>query len=124
EDITSGAAGAQAGTATLVKSTDWYAVVAAFTPASTTPSPPSTTTSPTPTPTPTPPTPTPTPTPTTPTPTPTPPTTSPSPSSTPTGTPSPGSIGYVQGNSFATSPLTSTTVSLAQPVQAGDLLVG
>ena len=102
EDITSGAAGAQAGTATLVKSTDWYAVVAAFTPASTSPSPSPTTTSPSPSPT----------------------TTSPSPSSTPTGTPSPGSIGYVQGNWFATSPLTSTTVSLTQPVQAGDLLVG
>ena len=120
EDITSGAAGAQAGTATLVKSTDWYAVVAAFTPASTTPSPTPTTTSPRPTPTTT----SPSPTPTTTSPTPTPTTTSPSPSSTPTGTPSPGSIGYVQGNSFATSPLTSTTVSLTQPVQAGDLLVG
>ena len=32
EDITSGAAGAKAGTATLVKSTDWYAVVAASPP--------------------------------------------------------------------------------------------
>ena len=53
EDITSGAAGAQAGTATLAKSTDWYAVVAAFTPASATPSPTPTTTSPSPTPTPT-----------------------------------------------------------------------
>ena len=147
EDITSGAAGAEAGTATLVKSTDWYAVVAAFTPASTTPSPTPTTTSPSPTPTTTSPTPTPTttspspsptttsptptptttsptPTPTTTSPSPTPTTTSPSPSSTPTGTPSPGSIGYVQGNWFATSPLTSTTVSLTQPVQAGDLLVG
>ena len=50
EDITSGAAGAQAGTATLAKSTDWYAVAAAFTPASTTPSPTPTTTSPSPTP--------------------------------------------------------------------------
>ena len=30
----------------------------------------------------------------------------------------------MQGNWFATSPLTSTTVSLTQPVQAGDLLVG
>ena len=51
EDITSGAAGAQAGTATLAKSTDWYAVAAIFTPASSTPSPTPTTTSPTPTPT-------------------------------------------------------------------------
>jgi hypothetical protein len=136
EDITSGAAGAQAGTATLAKSTDWYAVAAAFTPASTTPSPTPTTTSPSPTPTPTTtsPSPTPTttspsPTPTTTSPSPTPTTTSPSPtttspSPTPTGTPSPGSIGYVQGNWFATSPLTSTTVSLTQPVKAGDLLVG
>jgi hypothetical protein len=102
EDGISGAAGAQVGTATLAKSTDWYAVVAAFTPASATPSPTPTTTSPSPTPT----------------------TTSPSPSSTPTGTPPPASIGYVQSNWFATSPLTSTTVSLTQPVQAGDLLVG
>ena len=40
EDITSGAAGAKAGTATpVVKSTDWYAVVACLAPASTTPSP-------------------------------------------------------------------------------------
>jgi Phosphoesterase family len=62
EDITSGAAGAQAGTATLSKSTDWYAVVATFTPAATTPTPTPTTTSPTPTPTATSPTPTPTPT--------------------------------------------------------------
>jgi hypothetical protein len=30
----------------------------------------------------------------------------------------------VQGNSFGTAPLTSTVVSLTQPVQAGDLLVG
>ena len=30
----------------------------------------------------------------------------------------------MQSNWFATSPLTSTTVSLTQPVQAGDLLVG
>ena len=30
----------------------------------------------------------------------------------------------MQGNWFATSPLTSTTVSLTQPVKAGDLLVG
>jgi hypothetical protein len=53
EDITSGAAGAQAGTATLAKSTDWYAVVAAFTPAtaSPSPSPTPTTTSPSPSPT-------------------------------------------------------------------------
>ena len=147
EDITSGAAGAQAGTATLAKSTDWYAVAAAFTPASTTPSPTPTTTSPSPTPTTTSPSPTPTttspsptptttspsptptttspsPTPTTTSPSPTPTTTSPSPTSTPTGTPPPASIGYVQGNWFATSPLTSTTVSLTQPVKAGDLLVG
>ena len=34
EDITAGAAGAQSGTATLAKSTDWYAVVATFVPAS------------------------------------------------------------------------------------------
>jgi hypothetical protein len=158
EDVTSGAAGAQAGTATLAKSTDWYAVAATFTPASASPSPTPTTTSPSPTPTTTSPSPTPTPTTTSPSPTPTttspsptptttspsptptttspsptptttspsptPTTTSPSPSSTPTGTPAPGSIGYVQGNWFATSPLTSTTVSLTKPVQAGDLLVG
>jgi hypothetical protein len=164
EDITSGAAGAQAGTATLAKNTDWYAVVATFAPATASPSPTPTTTSPSPTPTTTSPSPTPTttspsptptttspsptptttspsptptttspsPTPTTTSPSPTPtttspsptPTTSPSPSSTPTGTPPPGSIGYVQGNSFATAPLTSTTVSLTQPVHAGDLLVG
>ena len=55
EDITSGAAGAQAGTATLAKSTDWYAVAAIFTPASSTPSPTPTTTSPTPNPPPPPP---------------------------------------------------------------------
>jgi hypothetical protein len=36
----------------------------------------------------------------------------------------PGSISYVQGNSLATAPLTLTTVSLPQSVQAGDLLVG
>ena len=107
EDITSGAAGAQAGTATLAKSTDWYAVVATFTPSTASPSPTLSTTSPSPTPTTTAPSPTPT-------------TTSPS----PTGTPATGSISYVQGNSFATAPLTSTTVSLTQPVQAGDLLVG
>jgi hypothetical protein len=158
EDIASGAAGAQAGTATLAKSTDWYAVVAAFTPASgtpspsptptttspspsptpTSPSPSPTTTSPTPTPTTTSPTPTPTttspspsptttsptPTPTTTSPSPTPTTTSPSPSPTSTGTSPPGSISYVQGNSFATAPLTSTTVALTKPVAAGDLLVG
>ena len=173
EDITSGAAGTQAGTATLAKSTDWYAVAATFTPASSTPSPTPTTTSPTPTPTTTSPTPTPTttsptPTPTTTSPTPTPTTTSPtptptspsptptptspsptptptspsptptptspsptptttSPSSTPTPTgtsPPPGPISYVQGASFSTPPVPSTTVSLTQPVQAGDLLVG
>ena len=33
EDITAGAAGAQTGTATLAKATDWYAVVATFQPA-------------------------------------------------------------------------------------------
>ena len=110
EDITSGAAGAQAGTATLAKSTDWYAVVAAFTPVTASPSPTPTITSPSPSPSPTPTTTSPSPTPTT--------TTSPS------GTPPPGSISYVQGNSFATAPLTATTVSLTQPVRAGDLLVG
>ena len=183
EDVISGAVGAQVGTATLAKSTDWYAVVAAFTPTTTSPSPTPTTTSPSPTPTTTSPSPTPTttspsptptttspsptptttspsptptttspsptptttspsptptttspsptptttspsPTPTTTSPSPTPTTTSPSPTSTPTGTPPPASIGYVQSNWFATSPLTSTTVSLTQPVQAGDLLVG
>jgi hypothetical protein len=140
EDITSGAAGAQAGTATLAKSTDWYAVVATFTPTSASPSPTPTTTSPSPTPTTTGPSPTPTttgpsptptttspsPTPTTTSPSPTPTTTSPSPTPTPTptGTPAPGPISYVQGNSFATPPVTSATVSLTQPVQAGDLLVG
>ena len=48
------------------------------------------------------------------------------PDPTPTGTsaPPPGPIGYVQGTSFGTPPVTSTTVSLTKPVQAGDLLVG
>ncbi|HET6878238.1 MAG TPA: choice-of-anchor Q domain-containing protein [Jatrophihabitans sp.] len=43
QDITNGAAGTQVGAATLAKSTDWYAVVAAFRPAGTsvTPEPPS-----------------------------------------------------------------------------------
>ena len=134
EDVTASAAGAQQGTATFTTSADWYAVVAVFQVAGgPTPSPtPTPTGSPTPTPTTSPtPTPTgsPTPTPTTsPTPTPTgsptpTPTTSPTP--TPTGSsPPPGPISYVQGNSFATAPLTLTTVSLTQPVQVGDLLVG
>jgi hypothetical protein len=97
EDITSSAAGPQQGTATLNASTDWYAVVAAFqvTCAASSPSPTPTTSSPTPTPTPT-----------------------------SSGTPPPGSVSYAQGNWFSTPPVTSTTVSLTQPVQAGDLLVG
>jgi len=53
EDITNSAAGAQTGTATLSTSTDWYAVVATFAPASSsptpTPSPTPTSTTPTPT---------------------------------------------------------------------------
>jgi len=122
EDIASGAAGAQTGTATLAKSTDWYAVVATFTPTSATPGPTPTTTSPSPSPSTT--TTSPSPTPTTTSPSPTPTTTSPTPTPTPTGTSSPGPISYVQGNSFATPPVPATTVSLTQPVHAGDLLVG
>ena len=93
------------------------------TPTPTTTGTPTPTTSPTPTPTTTgTPTPTTSPTPTqTPTQTPT-----PTPTPTPTGSspPPPSQIAYVQGNSFSTAPLTSTTVSLSQPVHAGDLLVG
>ena len=34
------------------------------------------------------------------------------------------SVSFVQGTSFGTQQLISTTVSLTKPVQAGDLLVG
>jgi hypothetical protein len=114
EDITASAAGAQTGTATLKASADWYAVVAAFQVAGSSPSPSPSSSSPSPSP-------------SSSSPSPSPSSSSPSPSPSPTGTgtpPPPGSISFVQGTSFATQKLTSTTVSLAKPVQAGDLLVG